>query len=75
MTTLPRLIAVASAVPPYAIDQEDVYTELSERRAELVEDRTEVESYLTIAGQRYRLMLTHEWSDEVIDRLRTELRR
>jgi alkylresorcinol/alkylpyrone synthase len=24
MTTLPRLIAVASAVPPYAIDQEDV---------------------------------------------------
>jgi hypothetical protein len=43
--------------------------------AELIEDRTEVESYLTIAGQRYRLMLTHEWSDEVIERLRTELLR
>jgi hypothetical protein len=45
------------------------------RAADLVEDRTEVETYLTIAAERYRLILTHEWNDEVIDRLRAEMLR
>jgi hypothetical protein len=45
------------------------------RAADLVEDRTEVETYLTVAAERYRLILTHDWSDEVIDRLRTEMLR
>jgi hypothetical protein len=25
-------------------------------------------------GERYRLMRTHEWNDEVLERLRSELR-
>jgi hypothetical protein len=27
-----------------------------------------------VARERYRLMRTHEWSDEVIERLRREIR-
>jgi hypothetical protein len=45
------------------------------RAADLIEDRTEVETYLTIAGERYRLIRTHEWNDEVIEQLRLEMRR
>jgi hypothetical protein len=40
------------------------------QQADLVEDRTEAEAYLHLAGQRYRLMRTHRWDDEVLDRLR-----
>lgn len=29
---------------------------------------------MRVAGQRYRLMRTHEWNDEVIERLRQEIR-
>jgi hypothetical protein len=43
------------------------------KAADFVEDRTEVETYLTVAAERYRLMRTHEWNDEVIERLRIEL--
>jgi hypothetical protein len=45
------------------------------RAADLIEDRTEVETYLTIASERYRLIRTHEWSDQVIERLRLQLLR
>jgi hypothetical protein len=45
------------------------------RAADLIEDRTEVETYLTIAAERYRLIRTHEWTDDVIERLRLELLR
>jgi hypothetical protein len=31
---------------------------------------TEAEAYMRLAGQRYLLLRTHEWSDEVVDRLR-----
>ena len=34
------------------------------------DDRTETEAYLQLSAERYRLLRTHEWSDEVIDRLR-----
>jgi hypothetical protein len=44
------------------------------RAADLIGDRTEVEAYLRVAGERYRLMRTHEWSDDIISRLRDELR-
>ncbi len=40
------------------------------READLVGTRTEAEAYLRIAFERYRLMRTHEWNDEVIERLR-----
>jgi hypothetical protein len=44
------------------------------READLIGERTETEAYMRVAGERYRLMRTHEWNDEVIERLRRELR-
>jgi hypothetical protein len=34
---------------------------------------TPADAYMRVAGERYRLMRTHEWSDDVIERLRREL--
>ena len=45
------------------------------READLVGRRTETEAYMTVAGLRYMLLRTHDWSDEVIERLREELDR
>ena len=42
--------------------------------ADLIGSRTEAEAYLQVARERYRLMRTHEWSDEVIARLAREVR-
>lgn len=42
------------------------------REAELLGTSTETEAYLRVARERYRLMRTHEWSDDVIRRLREE---
>ena len=41
--------------------------------ADLLGGGTSAEAYLRVAGERYRLMRTHEWNDEVIRRLREEL--
>jgi hypothetical protein len=41
----------------------------------LEEGETETEAYLRVAADRYRVLRTHDWSDEVIDRLRREERR
>jgi len=38
-------------------------------------DETETEAYLRLAEDRYRVLRTHEWSDDVIERLRREGRR
>jgi hypothetical protein len=38
-------------------------------------DETETEAYLRVAADRYRVLRTHEWSDEVLDQLRREERR
>ena len=43
------------------------------REAELVGKGTPADAYMRVAAERYRLMQTHEWSDDVIDRLRREL--
>ena len=40
------------------------------READLLGDGTEAEAYLRVAAERYRLILTHEWNDDVIRRLR-----
>jgi hypothetical protein len=40
------------------------------RAADLIGDRTEAEAFLKVAAERYRLIQAHEWTDEVIDRLR-----
>jgi hypothetical protein len=42
--------------------------------ADLVGSRTEAEAYLRVARERYRLIRTHERSDEIIARLRNEIR-
>jgi hypothetical protein len=43
------------------------------READLIGKGTEADAYMRLASERYRLMRTHEWNDEVIERLRTEL--
>jgi hypothetical protein len=45
------------------------------REAGLAGRGTETEAYMRIAALRYMLLRTHEWSDEVIERLREELAR
>nr|CEL18972.1 transcriptional regulator [Kibdelosporangium sp. MJ126-NF4]CTQ95225.1 transcriptional regulator [Kibdelosporangium sp. MJ126-NF4] len=40
------------------------------RQAGLIGDRTEAEAYLAVGEQRYRLMRTHRWDDDVISALR-----
>jgi len=42
--------------------------------ADLVGACTDAEAYLGIARERYRLMRTHEWNDEVIAELQRQLR-
>jgi hypothetical protein len=44
------------------------------RAADLVGHGTEAEAYQRVARERYRLIRTHEWNDEIIDRLRKEVR-
>ena len=41
------------------------------REAELIGRReTETDAYLRLSGERYRIMRTHEWNDEAIERVR-----
>ena len=51
---------------------EDEYTPVVRmlREADLLGKRTDAEAYLVVASERYRLIRTHEWTDDVIDRLR-----
>jgi hypothetical protein len=56
---------------------EDEYLPVSEMLAEggLVErGESEAEAYMRLAGQRYLLLRTHEWSDEIVERLRPKKR-
>jgi hypothetical protein len=43
------------------------------REAELIRRGTETESYMRVAHLRFLILRTHEWTDEVIERLRQEL--
>ncbi|MCE7008430.1 chromosome partitioning protein ParB [Kibdelosporangium philippinense] len=52
----------------YAEEFEPVVSML--RQAGLIGDRTEAEAYLAVSEQRYRLMRTHRWDDDVIAKLR-----
>lgn len=40
------------------------------READLLAGRTDAEAYMAVACERYRLIRTHEWTDDVIERLR-----
>jgi hypothetical protein len=44
------------------------------RAADLIGSRTEAEAYLRVAAERYRLIRTHEWNEEIIERLRRTIR-
>ena len=41
------------------------------RDADLVGHHTETEAYLRLAAERYRLLRTHAWTEDVIERLRS----
>jgi hypothetical protein len=40
------------------------------KEADLIGSSTDAEAYLRLTSERYRLILTHEWNDDVIRRLR-----
>jgi hypothetical protein len=41
------------------------------RAGDLMADgETETEAYMRLAGDRYRVLRTHDWSDEILDDLR-----
>ncbi len=44
------------------------------RAADLIGNRTEAEAYMRVAAERYRLIMTHEWNDEIVERLRDAIR-
>ena len=39
------------------------------REAGLVEGGTDTEAYMKIAAERYRLLRTHEWNEDVLRRV------
>jgi Domain of unknown function (DUF4032) len=45
------------------------------RDAELVGNLTDAEAYMHVTGLRYFLLRTHRWDEEILERLREELRR
>jgi len=53
-------------------DEEFVPVVAMLRQAGMVGDRTDAEAYMWVAAERYRLIRTHRWDDEVIERLRTK---
>ena len=42
------------------------------REAETLGDGTETDAYLRVSKERYRLMRTHEWSEDVLARVRAD---
>jgi hypothetical protein len=44
------------------------------READLIGEQTETEAYARIVSLRYLLLRTHEWDEDVLERLREELR-
>jgi len=45
------------------------------KEADLIGRNTETEAYIKVGSLRYLLLRTHEWDEDVIERLRAELRR
>ena len=45
------------------------------READMLGDGTETDAYLRVSKERYRLMRTHEWSEDVLARVREDERR
>jgi hypothetical protein len=53
---------------------DEEYTPVIEmlREADMIGSGTEADAYLRVAWQRYRLLRTHDWSEEVIARVRDD---
>jgi len=45
------------------------------REAGLVDGGSETDTYMRVVSERYRLMRTHEWSEQILTQLRPKLRR
>ncbi|WP_414942970.1 chromosome partitioning protein ParB [Amycolatopsis sp. cmx-11-32] len=55
-------------------DEEFVPVVAMLRQADLIGDRTDAEAYLWVASERYRLIRTHRWDDEVFEAVRSQSR-
>ena len=44
------------------------------READMIGEDTEADAYLRVSNERYRLMRTHEWSEDVLERIRAQER-
>ncbi|EME57459.1 ParB N-terminal domain-containing protein [Amycolatopsis decaplanina] len=53
-------------------DEEFVPVVAMLRQADLIGDRTDAEAYLWVACERYRLIRTHRWDDEVFEAVRRQ---
>jgi hypothetical protein len=42
------------------------------READMLGSGTETDAYMRVSGQRYRLMRTHEWSEDILARVRED---
>jgi hypothetical protein len=42
------------------------------READMIGEATEADAYLRVSNDRYRLMRTHEWTEDVLERVRTQ---
>jgi hypothetical protein len=51
-------------------DEEFVPVVRMVRQAGLIDTQTEAEAYLWVIAERYRLIRTHRWDDDVIEALR-----
>lgn len=55
-------------------DEEFVPVVTMLRQADMIGSRTDAEAYLWVACERYRLIRTHRWDDEVIEAVRSQSR-
>jgi hypothetical protein len=51
-------------------DEYEPVTEMLRAGELMAEGETETDAYMRVAGDRYRVLRTHEWSNEVLDELR-----
>ena len=54
----------------FETEYEPVVTML--REAQAIGEQTETEAYMRVAAERYRLLRTHRWDDEVLERVLTD---
>ena len=75
MSLLARRLSRDSRDVDVILPFDEDYVPISDmvRDAGMVEAaETETDAYMRIVGQRYQLMRTHEWSEEILARLRDE---